>query len=366
MADLVIQPDVRFIEEVTAAGGGDLKKCYQCATCSTVCTLSQDDHPFPRKQMIEAQWGLKDKVLGDPAIWLCHNCGDCTEHCPRGARPGDVFGALRQKAIEYYAWPSSLGRWVNRPQFLFLLVFIPALLFGLQWAIGPEAESHGEGIEFANQYPLPLIEVFFFTVAGLVVLSFGIGILRFIRALRASGADGPILSNLLPVVTETLSHKNFQDCGPNKPRYLGHLLTMWGFLGLAIVGTVIGVGVMTQTLATPLAWTNPLKIFANVCSIVMITGAGMLLFERWNNPEKRARSTYFDWFFILILFGIGLTGFLSQISRAIEGSGEQATLMFPIYYVHLVLVFMLFFYAPFSKLAHLVYRTVAMAAMRRA
>jgi quinone-modifying oxidoreductase subunit QmoC len=247
-----------------------------------------------------------------------------------------------------------------------VLLLIPALLFGLQWGLGPESVSHGEGIEFANQYPLPLIEAFFFSVAGLVLLAFGVGLMRFVKALRESGANGSIAGNLLPVITETLTHKNFHDCGPNKPRYMGHLLTMWGFLGLATVGTVIGIGVMTGLMATPLAWTNPLKIFANICSVAMIIGAGMLLVERWNNPEKRASSTYFDWFFILVLFGIGLTGFLSQISRAIEGSGEQAVLMFPIYYVHLVLVFMLFFYAPFSKLAHLVYRTVAMAAMRKA
>ncbi len=360
MAELAIQPDVNFIREVTAAGGGDVKKCYQCATCSTVCTLSRDDYPFPRKQMIEAQWGLKEKVLSDPAIWLCHNCGDCTEKCPRGARPGDVFGALRQKAIEHFAWPNFMGRLVNRPAALFVLLLIPALIFALQWAVGPEAASHGEGIEFANEYPLPLLEVFFFSVAGLALISYGVGVSRFVKALREAGADRPILKNLVPVITETLSHKNFHDCGPNRPRYLGHLLTMWGFLALALVGTIVGVGVMTGLVHTPLPQIHPLKIFANAASVVILVGAVMLLVERLKDPEKRARSTYFDWFFLGILCVIVVTGFASQFARL-----AQTSMMYPVYYVHLVFIFMLFFYAPYSKLAHLAYRTVAMAAMRK-
>jgi quinone-modifying oxidoreductase subunit QmoC len=360
MAELAVQPDVNFIREVTACGGGDLKKCYQCATCSTVCSLSRDDFPFPRKQMIEAQWGLKEKVLSDPAIWLCHNCGDCTEKCPRGARPGDVFGALRQKAIEHFAWPSFMGRLVNTPKALVLLALIPAIIFALQWAVGPEGPSHGEGIEFANQYPLPLLEMFFFTVAGLVVLSYAVGVTRFVGAIRKNGADGPILKNLVPVISETLAHKNFKDCGPNHPRYVGHMLTMWGFLALAVVGTVVGVGVMAGILHTPLALTSPLKIFVNIASVVILIGSLMLLIERYNDPEKRARSTYFDWFFLVILCAIVLTGFMSQITRL-----AQTPVMYPVYYTHLVLIFMLFFYAPYSKLAHLVYRTVAMAAMRK-
>ena len=100
MADAyLVEPDVGFINELAALGGGDLKKCYQCATCAVACPISPDTRPFPRKEMIAASWGLKNKLVGNGDVWLCHNCGDCNTLCPRGAKPGDALAALRQYTI---------------------------------------------------------------------------------------------------------------------------------------------------------------------------------------------------------------------------------------------------------------------------
>ncbi len=357
---LLVQPDTKFLREVIGSGGADLKKCYQCATCSVVCTLSTDEAPFPRRQMLAAQWGLKDRVLSDPAIWLCHNCGDCTTHCPRGARPGDVFGALRREAIKYFTWPRFLGRWVNNPQMLPLLVLVPLLLFGALWAWGPEADSVYPGrMEFANQFPIPVLEALFFSLSGFVLLSFAIGMTRFVRALRAGGATAPILANLPGTLAEIATHRRFADCGAERTRYWGHLLTLWGFVGLAAVGTIVGLGHMAGLVHTPLAATSPLKIFANLAAAGSLIGVATLVADRAGDPLKRTRSTYFDWFFLIVLAGVIVTGFASQFLRQGQVPG-----MYLVYYVHLVLIFLLLGYAPYSKLAHFCYRTVAMAAVR--
>jgi quinone-modifying oxidoreductase subunit QmoC len=91
----LLEPDVSFIKEIGKLGGDTLKKCFQCATCSVACPISPDTKPFPRKEMIAASWGLKDRLVSNLDIWLCHHCGDCTAMCPRGAKPGDVLGAVR-------------------------------------------------------------------------------------------------------------------------------------------------------------------------------------------------------------------------------------------------------------------------------
>ena len=362
---LIIEPDVAFLKTVMQAGGGDLKKCYQCATCSVVCTLSPADAPFPRKQMVRAQWGLKNQLVADPAIWLCHNCGDCTTHCPRGAKPGEVFGALRNEAIKHFSVPGCLGSLLSRPAGLVALVLTGALLFGLLALGGPMGVSRetvgGRPFEFANLYPLWLIEAVFFSLSGLIAIVFLAGITRFVRALRASGADGPILAGLVPAAVAIMTHSRFATCGQERGRYVGHLAMFWGFLGLAGVSTVVGFATMFGVMETPLAQTNILKILGNLSGGAAIVGMVLLLADRVRNPVKRAASTYFDWFFICTLTGVIATGALIQFLRLVE----SAPWMYVWYFVHLVLIFALFASAPYTKFAHVAYRTVAMAASGR-
>ena len=99
MAEAVlVRPDRKFVEEIIAAGGGDLKHCMQCANCATVCELS-DGRPFPRKEMVWAQWGLKDRLVSDPDVWMCHQCNDCSRRsrscCSPRCRPTGPAGHAR-------------------------------------------------------------------------------------------------------------------------------------------------------------------------------------------------------------------------------------------------------------------------------
>jgi quinone-modifying oxidoreductase subunit QmoC len=53
---------------------------------------------------------------------------------------------------------------------------------------------------------------------------------------------------------------------------------------------------------------------------------------------------------------VGLTGVLSWVLRL----ASLTSLAYPMYFLHLVSIFFLFFYAPYTKMAHMIYRTTAM------
>ncbi len=336
------------------------KCCLQCGVCTVACELAPEGAPFPRQQMINAQWGLKEKALADPGIWLCHNCGECTARCPKGARPGDVLAALRQEAIKAFAFPRFMGGLVAQPWGLIPLLALPVIIFAAiaQWAprTAPTT-SH----EFGNVFPIPTLEALFFLVSGLVVAAFGLSLRRMLMAWHGAGKSGALLPGLWPALQELAAHKQFATCRRGSGAYIGHLLTFWGFMGLAVTGTAVGIGTMLHVMRTPLPLTSPFKLFANLCAVVILAGVAVLLAERIRDREKFLNSTYFDWIFVLTLAGVAFTGCLSELLRL----GQIARVMYGVYFVHLVLILTLFLYAPYSKFAHLLYRTAAMAFSNR-
>jgi quinone-modifying oxidoreductase, subunit QmoC len=368
-----LEPNVQFIREMQAAGGESLKKCYQCATCSVVCPLSPEEAPFPRKEMIWAQWGLKDKLVNDIDIWLCHNCGECSENCPRGAKPADLLAALRNMAYKSLAKPAIIGKWMSSPKYLPQLIAIPALLFLIVWAVSTGLRIPEGEIIFAKVFPtLAAIDPIFILTSLFVVFTFAASIGNMLSSFKASGqvpgedAPGLFRSLIAVVKDEIITHSKFKECESNKDRYPGHLLVFYGFVALAIVTGIVAFFYWTNKLfgfgmTTPLSLINPVKILANVGGIALIVGLVYITRARLNVDSKNFNNSYYDWYLIGIIWVVAVTGFLAQIFRL----ADTATLAYSVYYMHLISVFMLFAYLPWSKLGHLVYRTVALAYARQ-
>jgi len=126
-----VATDIKFKKELKKESGSSLNECMQCGTCSVVCSLAPEDKPFPRKEMIWAGWGMKEKLVGNVDVWLCHQCGDCSTYCPRGVKPGDVLAALRQISYRHYARPRFLGKLLSKPSLLPFAILIPVIIIAL-------------------------------------------------------------------------------------------------------------------------------------------------------------------------------------------------------------------------------------------
>ncbi len=369
--EVTVKPDLEFVKDVIASGGGDLKKCYQCSTCTVVCSVTPDDKPFPRKEMLYAQWGMKDKLISNPDIWLCHQCSDCTAYCPRGAKPGEVLGAVRKMAIQHYSAPSFLAKMVNDPKYLIVLLAFPAIIFlallhyqGFLFGEIPRNEM-GQ-IAFSKMfYPTYYIDPVFVPAALFAVISFIMGIKRYWADMARNHplpAGSDTTSSLIETLKEIISHNNFKKCNVTKDRSTAHLLVFFSFIGLAITTSWAVFYLYILGRPSPYPLYDPMKIVGNVSAIGLLIGITLVTNNRMKNAIKAGKGSYYDWLFISVIYVIAVTGILAQLTRL----ADIAPVAYFIYFLHLVFVFFLFFYAPFSKMAHMVYRTTAMVFARQA
>jgi quinone-modifying oxidoreductase, subunit QmoC len=359
-------PDLEFIRQVTTLGGEDLKKCYQCSTCTVVCPLSPDNGPFPRKEMIWAQWGMKDNIFTRPDIWLCHQCNDCSIHCPRGAKPGNVLATLRSLFIRHYSIPvwlydvlhdrSRLSTAVGIPVVFLAAVLIILGTFGM-------LNKHPGIVMYANMMPHLALNTLFTLLVFLDALVFAFAVFRYWTAMsRTAGIACAVTVESLkqswwPALREILTHERFVKCETSKTRYFAHLLMLYSFIGLLITTSAAVFSIVLFDYY-PLRMTNLFKILGNLSGVGLIAGIVLVIYERLRGPkqEKIGAGSYTDWMLIVVLGTVGITGLLCQFLRL----ADLATLAYPMYFIHLVAVFYLLIYSPYSKFAHMVYRTEAL------
>ena len=376
-----VDPDLEFIRALQRSGGDSLKKCMQCGNCSAACPLSPDLHPFPRKEMAWALWGMKEKLLRDPDIWLCHHCNDCSTNCPRQTRPGDVLGAVRQQCILHFAFPRFLARWVSRPKFIPVLLAIPAILLGLATryretigeVLGLSAPVEESIIySFVPMFPHWLLNTFFGFFSLLAFLAAVIGLTRFVRALGQSSVWGEgakpqkgVLASLGSVLLKVVTHDRFTSCETDHSRSISHFFVFFGFLALSIVTLWVITGPYNPLIQSdfiyPFSFWSPWKLLANVGGMAVLGGILLMIWERLYFGHLAGTSSYFDWLLVWSVFLVVATGFATEVLHYLRMSPHRHVA----YFIHLVFVFSLLIYLPYSKFAHMLYRTTAMVLAER-
>ena len=376
-----VEPDLAFIREISKQSGDAFKKCFQCGTCSATCELSPDRAPFPRKEMAWAVWGMKDRLLNDPDVWLCHHCNDCSVRCPRGAAPGDVLAAVRQEGVVHFAVPRFLAKWANEPQSVPLMLGIPTALLTLALVLRQPIESILiEGLlgksqpsvdqivfSYSRMFPHWLLNCFFIFFSLLAFSAVVVGVRRFWQAMEAGAArDGPVepvkslSASIATVILSVFSHEKFAQCTKAHSRFFSHFAVFFGFLALSLVAIWVVTAslnpLIRDTFVYPFGFWDPWKMLANLGGIAILGGGLLMAFERLKDGERLSVATFSSWALLGTLLIVVLTGFVSEALHYLRLEPHRHIA----YFVHLVFVFALLIYLPYSKFAHIVYRTVAM------
>ena len=373
----VIEPDLAFIRSLRAAGGESLKKCYQCATCSVTCELSPVDAPFPRKEMLWAQWGLKDRLLADPDVFLCYQCNDCSQRCPRGARPGDVLAAVRAAVYERFSFPGFMGKALSNPNAMLALFLVPVLvltgLLALQHAGGELGFWGHLGEVFAADHVIyhhflahGLLEMLFLAGNLFIFLLAAIGFWRYYDNLRRHHGGAVQLTFVQAVVAtvkEIVFHKRFTQCGQNRPRTYAHVMVLFGFLGAAATAGLALIYMLVWMARNPgqafdgLTMTNPIKWLGIASGVAMIAGSVLMIRRRRANADDVGANGFADQLFLWMIFIVAASGMATWLLRL----AGIPLLAYPVYFGHLIVVFFLLWYMPYSKFSHMIYRALALA-----
>ena len=381
-AAVSLSPDRALLARLLGSGGESLRQCMQCATCSSVCELASAQSPFPRKEMLWAQWGMKARLMADLDLWICHECHQCTRRCPRGARPGDVMAALRRECVIHYCFASPVGIWLARPVGLVVVAVASALALAsamVLWQAGGAASAELTTalsnprivFPFWERLPRGLLVTLFGGVLAFDVVAAGTALFRFGSALTAAlpavARNVPARSRLesaIRVIGRIGMHDDFGACTFGRGRHVNHALVVYGMLGLCLVDLWVVVAPFNPLVSGfvyPMSFLDPWKILGNVAGLALLAGSVGLAWQRGARSLKSAAGTFWDWSLLALLALVVLTGFATELLHF----ARLEALRHGAYFVHLTMVLTFLFCLPYSKLAHGAYRAVAMVIAER-
>jgi Fe-S oxidoreductase len=101
-----VAPFKEVIDEIKEKGGDQVRYCYQCGKCDTVCPWNKVTKFSMRKLIREATFGLTE--IESEEIWRCTTCGKCPQRCPRDVKQIDDMMALRRMATSYGVFPGTV------------------------------------------------------------------------------------------------------------------------------------------------------------------------------------------------------------------------------------------------------------------
>lgn len=359
-----VRVDTGVVSELAKYGGDTVTKCFNCGNCTAVCSLSKEDTVFPRRYIRYTQLGLKGKMLESIDPWLCYYCGDCSDTCPRDAKPGKLMMASRRWLISRYDWTGlsrlmyGAGAWE-----LGMLGIVALIVLGLFTL------PANFGFQLLAQHPEALKTVKLAYFAPKEIVHWGdITMAVFLAGLLLSNAarmtyyamrkSHPVpltayLIELKELILHAVTQKRWRDCATdNTKHWLRHLALVSGYGTMFLLVVVFLYWFQVEDAS--FHWTSLLGYYA---TLVLLGTTLWIIRDRLEKKDQIHKdSDLADWLFVGLLLLTSLTGISLHVFRLLDLPMPT----YVMYLVHLMIaVPMLVIEVPFSKWAHMLYRPLA-------
>ena len=338
----IINP--KFSGKLKSFGAFDLNACYNCGTCTSVCSLSDEENSFPRKMVRYSVLGLEDEIKLSLDPWLCYYCGECSTTCPRQAEPGELMMTLRRWLTSKYDWTGLselLYKSLPASLIAFILVAVGVIWFAFLKNFETEPLLH-----FGHNFEMIAIA----TVFVIILIPDIIRMWWF--TMYQTKIKVPV-SIYFKAFSELIIHmftqKRTLGCNDSKTRWLEHLILVFGYLALLFTTVYLDWFSTQSMFVIILGYVESAVIFV-ITSIFM---AGRVT----KNKEASKHAHPSDWFFIIWLFLMGFTAFIVRLFIDLEILETNIWM----YLAHIIiLVQWALIIVPFGKWTHFLFRSLAM------
>jgi len=367
--------DPQLMTEIKKYGTVNVEKCFNCGNCTAICPLTANGETFPRRLIRYAQLGLKKPLLESKELWMCYACGECTQTCPRQADPGEFMAAARRYAIASYD-PLGLAKLLYTSPVL--SVFMLILLAGLIALVA--YSSHGimptDSLHLFDFIPAAVIHNMGVAAIVIIALTGLMGVVNMFIQVRRENAlltTPGVRLNWLEAVWETLAvevlaqRRYRRDCESASDRrswYLQkwfiHASTMWGFLGL-LAATALDYGLELLGIKSTGTWVPlwyPVRLLGTMAGLFLVYGVSLAIFNRLRKADyTTSHSSVSDWAFLVLLWLTGVSGFVLEFAIYMP---HPAIWGYWTLLGHIAVAGELLLLMPFTKFAHVMYRTIAL------
>jgi len=333
-----------FGKELKQFGGFDFNACYNCGTCTAVCSLSTEEDSFPREMLRFSVLGMEDDIKSSLKPWLCYYCGQCTTHCPQEANPAELMMSLRRWLTAEYDWTKLSGLLYKSLSLTitgFILTALGVLGFSIYEKFNLDSIMH-----FGHTFEMLAILMVF----GLILLPNIIRMWWYV--ILKPKIKVPVIKYLTgfwELIVHMFTQKRALGCDDNQLRWFEHFILVLGYLGLLFTTVVLD-------------WFSSENIFIIVFGYLLSIMVFIVTIDFVSDRIKKKKevsknSQPSDWFFVIWLFLMGFSAFIVRLF--IDTSLLEKNIW--LYLVHLIiLVQWALIIVPFGKWTHFLYRSFAM------